>query len=90
MEIAELLSKYSFVGVYLVARESRESYKDIIEELKPNILIEDDCKSIGGSWQMCIHKVEPRIKEKIKSIVVAEFKGIDQLTTEVNELITTK
>ena len=63
-----------------------KKYKDIIEVVRPDVLIEDDCKSIGGSWQMCITYVQPQIKDTIKSIVVKEFKGIDYLPHIVHEL----
>lgn len=85
-DMANTLREYGFVGTFLVAREHKESYKDIVENLHPDILVEDDCKSIGGAWQMCITKVIPEIKEKIKSIVVPEFKGIDNLSTDIKQL----
>ena len=89
-DIAQLLREYGFEGASLLVREPKESYKDIVEAIKPDVLVEDDCKSIGGSWQMCINKVEPKIKEKIKSIVVAEFKGIDHLPVDLDELLNVK
>lgn len=85
-KIASLLKKLGFQGTYLVAREQKESYKDIVEELLPDILIEDDCKSIGGAWQMCITKVDPIIKSKIVAIAVPEFKGIDGLPLDLEKL----
>lgn len=83
-DIATLLKKYGLVGTELYYRSKGEKYKDIIERIQPNILIEDNCKSIGGAWQMCITKVAPQIKEKIISIVVEEFKGIDNLPRNVS------
>lgn len=85
-DMANLLKEYGFVGAFLAAREPKESYKDIVEALRPNILIEDDCKSIGGAWQMCITRVNSEIKKSIVSIVVREFKGIDSLSTDAEEL----
>ncbi len=85
-EIADLLKKYGFSGARLYYRDTRQKYKDIVEEIKPYILIEDNCKSIGGSWQMCITHVDPELKETIKSIVVREFKGIDHLPTNLSNL----
>lgn len=83
-DIAILLKKYGFAGAELYYRSKGEEYKDIIERIQPNVLIEDDCKSIGGAWQMCITKVVPQIKEKIVSIVVGEFKGIDDLPRNIS------
>ncbi|MEA4974052.1 MAG: hypothetical protein VB119_12930 [Candidatus Metalachnospira sp.] len=84
--IAVLLKRFGFSGVFLAVREQKEKYKDIIEALKPDVLIEDDCKSIGGAWQMCITKVKPEIRKNILSIVVPEFGGIDHLPLDIKEL----
>lgn len=85
-EIAQLLLKYGFIGSKLYFREKKQKYKDIIESVKPDILIEDDCRSIGGKWQMCITYVAPQVKNSIKSIIIKEFKGIDHLSSSVRDL----
>jgi len=82
-----ILLKYGFPGQYLYHRIKGEEYKDIVEVVKPDILIEDDCKSIGGKRQMSITYVDEKIKDKIKSIVVKEFKGIDLLPDNLTELM---
>lgn len=86
-EIAQLLHHYGFAGSKLYFREKKQTYKDLIERVRPDILIEDDCRSIGGSWQMCITHVAPDIKKSIKSIVIREFKGIDHLSASVRNLL---
>ena len=85
--IRSLLTKYGFPGVCLYYRTGADKYKDIVQSIKPDILIEDDCRSIGGSWQLCITHVEKKIRENIKSIVVKEFNGIDHLPDDLNELL---
>lgn len=85
-EIANLLKQFCFAGTRLYYRAKGQSYKDIVEEVMPDILIEDDCKSIGGSWQMCITHIDQQFREKIKSVVIKEFKGIDHLPTNLLEL----
>jgi hypothetical protein len=85
-EVAQLLKQYRFAGSKLYFREKKQKYKDIIEIVRPDILIEDDCRSIGGSWQMCITNVSPEIKDSIKSIIVKEFTGIDNLSSSVQLL----
>ncbi len=57
-----------------------EGYKDVVERIMPDILIEDDCESIGGEKEMCYPNVKPEIKSRIKSIVVKEFEGIDNVS----------
>ena len=85
-EIRDLLKRYDFPDGRLYYRDRKQKYKDIVEEIMPNILIEDDCRSIGGRWQMCITYVNPELKEKIQSIVVKEFKGIDHLPDKFGAL----
>ena len=87
VKTASILRAYGFCGFCLVAREAKECYVDIVEALRPDILIEDDCKSIGGTWQTCIHKVKAEIKQQIKSIVVSEFKGINHLSVDISDLM---
>ncbi len=84
--IASVLKKYNFPGTRLYYREANQKYKDIVELVTPDVLIEDDCKCIGGQWQMCITYVNPEIKRRIKSIVVKEFKGIDHLPELITDL----
>lgn len=75
-EVAQLLKEYGFAGSKLYFREKKQAYKDIVESVKPDILIEDDCRSIGGSWQLCISHVAPSIRDSIKSIVVKNLKEL--------------
>ncbi len=77
--IADVLERFELPGERLYYRGRGEAYKDIAEAVKPDVLIEDDCKSIGGSRQMCITHLSPEVKRGIKSIVVREFEGIDHL-----------
>ncbi len=45
----------------------------------PDILIEDNCESIGGVKEMVYTNIKNKLKDKIKHIVVKEFEGIDHL-----------
>lgn len=63
----------------ILCREKGEQYSEIVERIRPNILIEDDCKSIGGQKEWCITNVRNELKEGILSIIVPEFKGIDDI-----------
>lgn len=86
MEMAELLQGYGFRGTRLYYRDQGQRYQDIVETVQPHVLIEDDCKSIGGSWQMCITYVAPQKKRAIHSIIVTEFQGIDALSADYKAL----
>ncbi|MEL7656089.1 MAG: hypothetical protein AAGU75_09290 [Bacillota bacterium] len=86
-EIRNLLERYRFPGSQLYYRERKQKYKDLVEQVMPDVLIEDDCRSIGGQWQMCITHVKPELKEIITSIAVKEFKGIDHLPDLLTDLL---
>jgi len=84
--IRTVLKKYGFPGGQLLFRKDDEEYKDVAERILPDILIEDDCESIGGEKEMTITHVNPKIKPRIKSIFVKEFGGIDHLPDKISEL----
>ena len=81
-----LKSHHSPVGKLLFCQEGQQ-YREIVEDIVPDILVEDDCESIGGVSEMTITHVGPEISEKIKSIPVKEFGGIDHLPDEIDALI---
>lgn len=86
-KIRELLVRNGFPGTRLYYRDGIEKYKDIAEAIIPAVLVEDDCRSIGGKWQMTITYVRADIRRKIKSIVVKEFGGIDHLPDKLSDLL---
>ncbi|NIM23263.1 MAG: hypothetical protein GTO65_02860 [Armatimonadetes bacterium] len=85
--IKNVLSKYGFPEGQLLFRRENEEYKDVAERVVPDVLVEDDCESIGGISEMTITHVEPEIKKRIKSIPVKEFGGIDHLPDETSALL---
>ncbi len=85
-QIEYVLKKYGFPEGQLLFRQKDEEYKDVIERISPDILIEDDCRSIGGIDEMAITYVKPEIKKKIKSITIKEFRGIGHLPNDIMKL----
>ncbi len=81
-----VLKKYDFPDGQIFFRKNGEQYKDVAEKIMPDILIEDDCESIGGKDKMTITHVKLELKKKIKSIVVKEFDGIDHLSDNISDL----
>jgi len=57
-------------------RERGEEYKDVVAGVKPDILIEDNCESIGAE-EIIAPKLDPALK--ITCIIIPEFGGIDHL-----------
>lgn len=82
-----VLKKHGFPDGQVLFRQKGKQYQDIAERIVPDVLIEDDCESIGGEAEMTITQVKPAIKTKIKSIVVKEFGGVDHLPDKISELV---
>uniref|UniRef100_UPI004057A7C3 hypothetical protein n=1 Tax=Agathobacter sp. TaxID=2021311 RepID=UPI004057A7C3 len=77
--VKRIIDFYGMKYTEILCREKGEQYSEIVERIKPDILIEDDCKSIGGQKEWCITNVREEIKAGIYSIIVPEFKGIDDV-----------
>jgi hypothetical protein len=81
-----VLQNHAFPEGQVFFRQSGEQYHDIAEKILPDILIEDDCESIGGEKEMTYPMIKPDLKAKTKSIVVKEFGGLDHLPDDISEL----
>jgi hypothetical protein len=82
-----ILRKANLPGSALYYRSKGEEYHHIAEQLVPDVLIEDDCRSIGGKRHWTITYVDPLIKRRIHSIIVREFGGIDDLPDTLSDLL---
>lgn len=86
-DIKNVLIRYDFpLNNNILFRKENESYSDVAEQLKPDVLIEDDCESIGGEAEMTITNMKPELKSKIKSVVMKEFEGIGHLPDNISNL----
>ncbi len=83
-----VLKAYDFPEGTVFYRAGGQSYQNIAETVLPDVLIEDDCESIGGEKEMTITYVRPEYKKRITSIIVKEFGGIDYLPDTLAELKT--
>jgi len=89
-QVREVLQRYSFPSGELFFRLEGEEYKDAAERAMPDVIIEDDCESIGGEIEMTYPHIRPEIKSRIVSIVVKEFGGIDHLPETPSDLLNYK
>lgn len=81
-----VLKKYNFPEGSIFYRQNEEDWNLQIEKVKPDIIIEDDCESIGGKFQMTFPNLKRELQSKITSIVIKEFGGIDHLPDNICEL----
>ncbi len=85
-DIRYVLDKFGFPQGELFFRHKGEAYKDVAERVLPNVLVEDDCESIGGEIEMTYPHIRPDLKARIKSIVIPEAGGIDHLPNDIAAL----
>ena len=82
----QVLAEYDFPLGPVLFRTRSETYASVVERASPDILIEDDCESIGGEVEMTYPNMSAAGKKRVKSIVVKEFGGIDHLPDDLNTL----
>ncbi|MEM3684999.1 MAG: hypothetical protein QXT39_04985 [Conexivisphaerales archaeon] len=71
----------------LFFRIGDEDYGQVAKRIAPDVIVKDDCKSIGGEREMTWPKLQTELTTKVKQIVVPEFGGIDHLPDDLAELI---
>lgn len=81
-----VLKTYHFPTGQVTFRAAQETYQDVAERVMPDILIEDDCESIGGEQETIYPYLRPGIRVYIRSIIVREFEGIDHLPDNLTDL----
>ncbi len=81
-----VLRNYGFPEGQVFFRSGDENYADVVQRVVPDLLVEDDCESIGGEPEMVWPHLRPELKVKVKSIVVPEFGGLDHLPDDLSEL----
>jgi len=82
----EVLRKYGFPLGEVLFRQAGEDYGDAVKRVMPDLIIEDDCESIGGETEMIYPQIDTEARCKILSILVKEFGGIDNLPDELPAL----
>lgn len=85
--ISHVLQKYRFPSGQLLYRKDRQQYKDVAEKVFPDIIVEDDCNSIGGEDEMTYAHIRPELKRRIRLVKVKEFEGIDHLPEDIHILM---
>jgi hypothetical protein len=78
----EVLRRHGFPPGPVVARAPRQSYGEAAAAARPDVLVEDDCESIGGGAEMTSPQLPRALREHVRVLVVAEFGGLEGLPEE--------
>jgi hypothetical protein len=77
------LRRFDFPVGKIRSRGEGQTYADVVEEEMPDLLIQDDCRSIGGEVEMTYPHMSGAGRRRVKSLVVPEFGGVDHLPDPV-------
>jgi len=83
---AAVLEHFDFPAGPVLFRQSGEGYAELVLRVMPDVLIEDDCESIGGEAEMIYPHLSGEGQARIGGIVVREFGGIDDLPDDLRAL----
>jgi hypothetical protein len=81
-----VLRRHGFPEGRVFVRGEGESYGDVVERASPDVLIEDDCESIGAA-HIAHGQLRPERRAATRSIIVPEFGGVDHLPDSPPDLL---
>jgi hypothetical protein len=81
-----VLRRHGFPDGPVHARASGESYGEAVERLRPDVVVEDDCESIGGATETIASQLSEAAARNIRCIVLPEFAGFGSLPDDPAEL----
>ena len=80
-----VLARHGFPPGEIFGRRDGEGYAEVVARAAPDVLVEDDCESIGEE-EIAWTQLDDATRARVRSYVVPEFGGIDHLPDDVREL----
>ncbi len=63
-QVRATLVQFGFPSGQLVFCKEGEEYKDVAERVMPDVIVEDDCESIGGEIEMTYPRLSPNRRQE--------------------------
>ncbi len=82
---AEVVRAHGFPPGRILSRSPGQTYGELIVRELPDMLIEDDCESIGAA-EIAYSQIPSERRGDIRSVVVPEMGGFDHLPTSLTKL----
>ena len=83
-----VLRRHGFPPGPVHGRQQGEDYGPLVERLGLDVLVEDDCESIGGAAQTCAAQLSPAGRQSVRCVVLPEFSGLAGLPDNPAGLLT--
>jgi hypothetical protein len=81
-----VLSAHGFPGGLVLFRQPGESYADVARRAGADVVVEDDCESIGGAQHTAALSLARFPGRAVSCVVVPEFGGLTHLPHDPQEL----
>jgi hypothetical protein len=81
-----VLRRHRFPPGDVFYRGHGENYGRVAGRADPDVIVEDDCESIGGAVEQTALQLPRNLRERVRFVVVPEFGGIDHLPDDPSEL----
>ena len=81
-----VLTAHGFPAGTVLSRDPGESYADVSRRAGADIVVEDDCESIGGRSQTIAAGLAAAPGRAVTSVIVPEFGGLAHLPNDPGEL----
>jgi hypothetical protein len=82
-----VLRRNAFPAGPVHGRAEGENYGMLVERLGLDVLVEDDCESIGGAAQTCAAQLTHAGRQSTRCVVLPEFSGLASLPDNPAELL---
>ena len=82
-----VIRRYGFPPGPVHGRQEGEGYGPIVARLGLDVLVEDDCESIGGAAQTCAAQASSAGRQSVRFVVLPEFSGLTGLPDDPAELL---
>jgi hypothetical protein len=83
-----VICRHGFPAGPVYGRRQGEDYGPLVERLGLDVLVEDDCESIGGGAQTCASPLGLAGSRSVRCIVLPEFSGRADLPDNPAQLLT--
>jgi hypothetical protein len=80
-----VLERHGFPAGRVLSRGPCQNYGDVVAGEAPDVLIEDDCESIGAE-HIAYAQLSAAVRSRVTSIVVREFAGFTDLPDSLDAL----
>ena len=85
----QVLAAHRFTPGTVFFRSQGETYADVVRRSAADVLVEDDCESIGGTGQTAASGLSGTTGRTVRHIIVPEFGGLAHLPDDPEELART-